>query len=42
MMSISNLEYNAPYSAEQMAQMYHQLNTAAFLYLVSQAADGQT
>lgn len=35
------LEYNAPYSAEQMAQMYHQLNTAAFLYLASKAAHEQ-
>ena len=29
------LETNAPYSAEQMAQMYHQMNAAAFLYLAS-------
>jgi AcrR family transcriptional regulator len=29
------LETSAPYSAEQMAQMYHQMNTAAFLYLAS-------
>jgi AcrR family transcriptional regulator len=36
------LEDNTSYSAEHMAQMYHQMNSAAYLYLVSRAADEQT
>jgi AcrR family transcriptional regulator len=30
------LEQDTPYTAEQMAQMYHNLNAAAFLYISSQ------
>lgn len=35
------LEHDTPYTAEQMAQMYHRLNSAAFLYLTSPGTDEQ-
>ena len=36
------LENDTPYTAEQMAQMYHRLNSAAFLYISANAIREQT